>query len=129
MGTWATDKAQAMRNFLLSLIVLFVTACAVWGEEGANSDEVRAGHKLAVLVCGNCHVAATDQPNEPILRTPAASFESIAQRTDVRADWIENYLKTTHRDLDNPNGMPNPQLLDFQIKQVTAYLLSLRKSP
>jgi len=118
-----------MRNVLLSLIVLFVTACAVWGEEGANSDEVRAGHKLAVLVCGSCHVAAADQPNEPILRTPAASFESIAQRKDVSADWIESFLKTTHRGLDNPNGMPNPQLLDFQIKQVTAYLLSLRKSP
>lgn len=118
-----------MRNFLLSLIVLFGTACAVRGEESINSDEVRAGHKLAVFVCGNCHVAATDQPNEPILRTPAASFESIAQRKDVSADWIENYLKTTHRGLDNPNGMPNPQLLDFQIKQVTAYLLSLRTSP
>jgi hypothetical protein len=47
-----------MRNILLSLIVLFVTACAVWGEGGANSDKVWAGHKLAVLVCGNCHVAA-----------------------------------------------------------------------
>jgi mono/diheme cytochrome c family protein len=118
-----------MRNILLSLIVFFVTAYAVLGEEGANLDEVRAGHKLAVLVCGNCHVAATDQPNEPILRTPAASFKSIAQRKDVSADWIESYLKTTHRGLDNPKGMPNPQLLDFQIKQVTAYLLSLRKNP
>ena len=121
------QAVSAMRKVLFSLIGLLVAAYPLWAEEGANSDEVRAGHKLAVLVCGNCHVAATDQPNEPILRTPAASFESIAKRKDVSADWIESFLKTTHRGLDNPKGMPNPQLLDFQIKQVTAYLLSLRK--
>jgi len=117
-----------MRNILLSLIVLFVTASAVWSEDGANSDEVQAGHKLAVLVCGNCHVAAIDQASTPILRIPAPSFESIAQRKDVSPEWIESYLKTTHRGLDNPNGMPNPELLDFQIKQVAAYILSLRKN-
>ena len=36
-------------------------------------------------------------------------------------------MTTTHRGLDNPNGMPNAELLDYQVRQVTAYLLSLRK--
>lgn len=33
---------------------------------------------------------------------------------------------STHQDISNPNGMPNLQLLDFQIRQVAAYLMSLR---
>jgi hypothetical protein len=32
-----------------------------------------------------------------------------------------------HQGLDSPNGMPNPNLADFQIKQIVAYILSLRK--
>jgi hypothetical protein len=30
--------------------------------------------------------------------------------------------------LDNPRGMPNPELLDDQVQQVATYLLSLRKN-
>jgi cytochrome c1 len=36
-------------------------------------------------------------------------------------------VTTTHRGLDEPNGMPNPYLVDYQIKQVIAYMMSLRK--
>jgi mono/diheme cytochrome c family protein len=110
-----------------TLIALLIAAAPVWAQSAATSESVQAGHKLAILACANCHVAAPDQPNEPILRQPAASFESIAQRKSVDAAWLANFLKTTHRGLDQPNGMPNPQLLDFQIKQVADYLLSLRE--
>src|ERR1700751_5150763 len=30
-------------------------------------DDVRQGHQLAILICSNCHIAAPDQPVEPIL--------------------------------------------------------------
>ncbi len=121
--------SSAMNNILSSLVILFVAACPAWAEEGGNADDVQAGHKLAILVCANCHVAASDQPSQPILRPPAPSFESIAQRESVNAAWLQDFMKTTHRGLDHPEGMPNPELLDFQIKQVSDYLLSLRKSP
>jgi mono/diheme cytochrome c family protein len=110
-----------------TLVALLVAVVPAWGQPAGNSESVQAGHKLAILVCANCHVAASDQPNEPILRPPAAAFESIAQRKSFDAAWLEKFLTTTHRGLDQPNGMPNPQLLDFQIKQVSDYLLSLRK--
>jgi hypothetical protein len=42
---------------------------------------------------------------------------------------VQKSLNTTHKDIGNPKGMPNPQLLDYQIEQVAAYLLSLRKHP
>ena len=37
------------------------------------------------------------------------------------------FLATTHQGLDNPAGMPYPNLADFQTKEVIGYILSLRK--
>ena len=116
-----------MRNSLFMFVFLLAGLFAGLSFVRGQDADVQAGHKLAIVVCANCHVAAPDQPNDPILRPPAPSFASIAQRESVTADWLQNYMKTTHRGLDNPNGMPNPQLLDFQIRQVSAYLLSRHK--
>jgi mono/diheme cytochrome c family protein len=115
-------------------------ACVVWclglalilggaasAQENKGEDEVARGHHLATLICSACHVAAPDQNFEPILRPPAPPFMSIAQRSDVTADFLRTFLATTHRDISSPNGMPNPQLLDYQIKEISAYILSLRK--
>jgi cytochrome c len=118
-----------MLSVLVWLVALYVTVCPAWGQEASRADDVVEGGKLAVIVCAYCHVAARDQPYKPILQPPAPSFESIAQRKGVNADWLKTFMTATHRGLDNPNGMPNAELLDFQIRQVTAYLLSLRKNP
>jgi mono/diheme cytochrome c family protein len=119
---------------VLIMTVRFVSAwlvafCAVGGSARAQdtgTDDVQQGHRLATLVCSACHVAAADQPFEPILRPPAPSFESIARRGSITSDSVQAFLTTTHRDVGNPQGMPNPQLLDYQVKQLAAYLLSLR---
>ncbi len=116
-----------MRTALTWLAVFWLSVFSAWSQEGNTADEVRKGHQLAAMLCANCHVAAPDQPFMPILNPPAASFDSIAQRKDLTADWLQNFMTTTHRGLDNPKGMPNPYLADYQVKQVVAYLLSLRK--
>jgi mono/diheme cytochrome c family protein len=110
----------------MCLIALCVVAGPAWSQESSNTDDVQRGHKLAVDVCAMCHVAAPDQLSAPVLRPPAPSFQSIAQRPTTNPDSIRRFLTTTHMGLDNPNGMPNPSLLDFQIRQVTAYLLTQR---
>jgi mono/diheme cytochrome c family protein len=97
------------------------------GPAAAQENEVDQGHHLATLICSACHVAAPDQDFEPILRPPAPPFVSIAERRDLTADYLQTFLSTTHRDVLNPKGMPNPLLLDYQIKQISAYILSLRK--
>ena len=116
-----------MRRTITWLVVGWVGVCSAWGQDASSADNVRKGHRLAIMVCAFCHVAASDQARMPILNPPAPSFESIAQRTDISAEWLEQFISTTHRGLDNPSGMPNPSLLDYQVKEVTAYLLSLRK--
>ena len=87
---------------------------------------VKRGHSLAAEICGNCHVAAPDQPYAPIMQPPAPPFALLAQRPDLTADRLKTFLATTHRDVQSPQGMPNPMLMDFQIDEVTAYILSLR---
>lgn len=117
---------MAIRTVSIGMLVFWMAVGSAWGQEGNLADDVRKGHQLAALLCGTCHVAAADQPFEPILNPPAPAFAAIAQRKDVTPDWLQNFLSTTHRGLDNPKGMPNPYLTDYQIKQVIAYLMSLR---
>jgi len=109
------------------LLVLFMTIGGASAQAPQNADDVREGHQLAAMLCAQCHVAAADQRFLPNLNPPAPPFSAVAQRPDLTADWLKNFLTTTHRGLDNPKGMPMPYLADYQVKQVTAYLLSLRK--
>lgn len=116
-----------MRLALTCLTGFGIVVCAASAQDGNSADEVRKGHDLAAVLCANCHVAASDQRFAPILDPPAAPFAEIAQRKDITADSLEKFMMTTHRGLDNPKGMPNPYLMDYQVKEVVAYLLSLRK--
>lgn len=120
---------MSVRAVSLSLVAFGIAAIPAWTQEARVNDDVQQGHRLAVLICANCHVAASDQRFDPILRPPAPSFDSIAQRNTTTVDSLRAFLSSTHRDLSTPEGMPNPQLMDFQVRQVAAYLLSLRKEP
>ena len=110
---------------MLAIFTIFATAA--WSQEAGIAEDLQQGHSLAKIICSNCHVASPDQEFEPILRPPAPSFESIAQRDGINADTIRTFLTTTHRNINSGTGMPNPQLLDFQIRQLAVYLMSLRK--
>lgn len=108
------------------LLAFVIGTSSAWAE--SVSDDVQNGRHLATLICATCHVAVPEQTNAPILRPPAPSLESIAKRNTTSIDSIRTFLITTHRDISNPDGMPNPELTDFQLRQVTAYILSLRNS-
>jgi mono/diheme cytochrome c family protein len=119
--------ARLVPTLDLRVVSCLALAVLVGGAASAQQDEVARGHRLATLICSACHVAAPDQNFEPILRPPAPPFVLIAQRSEVTADFLRMFLTTTHRDISSPNGMPNPQLLDYQIGEISAYILSLRK--
>jgi mono/diheme cytochrome c family protein len=103
-----------------SLMALAILATPVRSQQ-PTIDDVEKGRQLAELICSSCHIVAPDQKLEPILQPAAPSFESIAQRTTIDGNFIRSFLKATRR----AQGMPNPELPDSQIEQVTAYLLSL----
>jgi len=116
-----------MRAVSIWVVVFWMAICSGWAQETNVAQTARKGHDLAAIICANCHVAAADQRFMPVLNPPAPSFETIAQRPDTNADSLQKFMTTTHRGLDHPKGMPNPYLADYQITQVVAYILSLRK--
>ena len=114
-------------------ISVFLAALAaaptfVWAQR-PSGDDAQAGKRLAIMICAACHVASLDQPNQPILQPPAPDFETIVKQGSISATSLEKFLTTTLSDIGNPNGMPNPQLADYQIIEIVSYLLSLRKQP
>ncbi len=94
-----------MRRTSTWLVALWIGICSASGQEATSAD----------------------QAHMPVLNPPAPPFGSIAQRTDISVEWLEKFISTTHKCLDNPSGMPNPLLLEYQVKQVVAYILCLRK--
>ena len=98
-----------------------------WGQAASTIDDASKGRHLAIMLCTDCHIVAPGQPYAPTLNPPAASFESIAQRAGTTVESLRSFLTTTHQGLDNQKGMPDPMLADFQIKELSAYILSLRK--
>ena len=111
----------------VSLFIFWLAGSLAWGQAASTTDDASKGRHLAIMLCTGCHVVAPGQPYSPTLNPPAASFKSIAQRAGTTVKSLRSFLTTTHQGLDNENGMPDPMLADFQIKEISAYLLSLRK--
>jgi cytochrome c1 len=116
------------RGLVHRLLGTAMPLCLLSGLAWGDQATIATGHHLATLVCANCHRTGPDQIDEPVLDPPAPSFESIMQRSTTSRASLEAFLTRTHRDLRSPQGMPNPQLLDTQVRDVLDYLMSLKKS-
>jgi len=116
-----------MRIERILLLTCLLYPGLAWSQDATNADDIREGHRLASELCSICHLATPDQAFRPMSRPPAPPFATIIRRKDFTAEWLTNFLKTTHRGLDEPNGMANPDLADYQIKQVVAYMMSVRQ--
>lgn len=116
-------------SILLATVLFFVSPAWPQTDQASNADDVAKGHFIAITICAICHVAAPDQPYEPVMNPPAPSFASIVRDKKYDAETLTHFLNTTHRGLDYPNGMPSSDLMDYQIRQVVAYFMSLYKNP
>ena len=104
----------------------FVIGFPLYANAQADDALITKGRRFAELTCASCHVVSANQQFAPILRNPAPSFDSIANKPTTTEASLRAFLTTTHTTINNPNGMPNPQLADYQISEVTSYILSLR---
>ncbi|MHB8886075.1 MAG: c-type cytochrome [Methylovirgula sp.] len=112
---------------LIATSVVFASAANAADTKTASAALVESGHAFALKVCWACHVVATDQTQTPILTHPAPSFLVIAQKPDLTAASLRQFLGSHTKMLGDKNGMPNPQLADYQINEVVAYIESLKK--
>ena len=126
LGSVSTENLSVNRT--LSIIFSFLlmgTYMLAKAESLSREELVSQGRKFAVLVCA---AFATDQRSPPILRTPGPTFDAIANKPETTETSLRTFLLTTHGKEINPPGMPNPELADYQMNEVIAYILSLRRN-
>lgn len=85
----------------------------------AEIPDLQAGERLAHNLCVSCHVVDSRGPAGHIDRIPAFSW--IASQPGKTATSITVWLSISHQ------TMPNYTLSDKQIRDVAAYIMSLRK--
>ncbi|CAM5766572.1 hypothetical protein LMIY3S_01867 [Labrys miyagiensis] len=92
----------------------------------APEDQVANGRRLALMICGACHVVASDPANIPILDPPAQDLQVRARRSVLPEAVLRQMLTSDHSKVGPGEAMPNPQLVDYQIDAIIAYFQSLR---
>ncbi len=114
-----------MPRFWRPCLLLALPVFAARADE--HSDRVAAGRSFALKVCWACHIVTEDQTAVPILSHPAPSFLVIAQKPDLNEEALRKFLSTHNETMGSTGRMPNPRLVDYQIDEVVAYIMSLRK--
>jgi hypothetical protein len=97
--------------------------------DGSGDGTIAQGRYFATLACRPCHIVSPDQKSPPILQKPGPTFSAIANNSATTAETLRVFLSTNHAAIGPAERMPNPRLLDYQIDEVIAYILSLRKTP
>jgi mono/diheme cytochrome c family protein len=85
----------------------------------AGADAKR-GRELAARVCTACHVI--DRETSGSMRTDIATFPAVADRTGVTAEQLAGAIIVPHP------AMPSVQLTTQEIRDVVAYILSLKQT-
>jgi mono/diheme cytochrome c family protein len=81
--------------------------------------DVAEGDRLAHTLCTNCHVVET---HSPVIRTDRVpSFSWIANQEGLTSTSLQIWLSKSHE------RMPDLNLTRDEIREVSAYILSLRR--
>lgn len=110
---------------ILSLALIAGFAPGALAQKPA-ADQIAAGRDFAHRVCGACHVVAQQRDELPVLAPPGPSFAVLAQRPRLTEAALREFLGSNHRSLGPAGAMPNPRLVDYQIDEIVAYLMSLK---
>ena len=103
----------------LGIRVLIVVA-SLFAGNAARAQDVEAGKHIAQTWCSGCHRITAEGPKTGSDAVP--SFSSIAQEESTTAISLAAFLSTPHP------RMPNYVLSRTEMRDVSAYILSLRKA-
>lgn len=116
------NQAQTMAIGAIAIALLTVGTISEIKADALSSSssfDVAEGATLAHTLCINCHVV---EANGPLVRTDRVpSFTWVAQQPGSTTETITGWLSTSHE------RMPDFTLTRSEIRQLTAYILSLRK--
>ncbi len=123
---WTVSR-RISQAVLGTALVAWATAATGADRAARRSAQVRRGEQIAQAQCSACHVVADKQEFSPILKEPAPSFKSIANRPMTSEESLRHFVATTHWDLKTvPLTMPNPELSKADSTAVIRYILSLK---
>jgi mono/diheme cytochrome c family protein len=105
-----------MKYVTVLVAVLIGTAGSVRAQDTGNPLK---GETFARQVCAECHAVQRGQRRSPNVQAPA--FEEIATTPGMTSIALTAVLRTSHR------VMPNIVLSDDELRNVVAYLLSMRQ--
>jgi mono/diheme cytochrome c family protein len=110
-------EETAMRTLIVSAV--FSTLGMVAASQAQDIGDVQQGRQLALDVCASCHAVRAGQTQSPLATAPG--FEEIANMPGMTAAALAFWL-TAQSHPTMPNLILSPQ----QVRNVSAYLLSLR---
>lgn len=93
-----------------------------------SEGDIEAGRKLALFACTGCHVVTPDQPFKPLI-IGQPSFNEIANRPNVTAASLQRDLEALPDVPSDPKIMSKPVLSTEELRDVTAFIVSLRTKP
>ena len=117
-----SEKAARMDRNLIIAVALSAAASVANAQSTPNRGDPRAGRQLAVHACDACHIVVAHQEVRPLVPGYAPSFFDVANKPDVTAQALQDFLAHRH---PYPK-MPPPQLTAAQISDLVSYILSLR---
>jgi len=93
-------------------------ALGILGTAVARAQDIAAGQAIAETWCSNCHSTVA---RDAAVRDGVPAFFSIAQMPSTTEMSLATFLTTPH------GRMPNFSLSRTEIRDVSAYILSLRQ--
>src|SRR5829696_5226297 len=114
--TMRTGKRWGLQAGLVGVVV-----CVAEPADAQNMGNPATGLQFARSVCAECHAVEIKQPGSP--NTAAPSFQRIANIPGMTETALYVSLQTSHR------TMPNLRLEADEMRDVVAYILSLKPGP
>jgi mono/diheme cytochrome c family protein len=113
---WDNVSRKARATAAVAALCLLLGATAAVAQSAGDS---KRGRELAQRLCTNCHVIAPEATGP--VRTDVPTFPTIAGRPGVTAERIAGAIIIPHP------AMPGVQLTTAEIRDIVAYILSLKR--
>jgi mono/diheme cytochrome c family protein len=120
-GVLLVERRLAIRPAVMQRVIVSAVfgALAITAIRAQDIGDLRQGRRLALDVCASCHAVVAGQTRSPLDTAP--SFEEIAKTPGMTEAALAYWLTAA----SHPT-MPNLILSSQQLRDVSAYILSLR---
>jgi len=118
------------REYQVLAVMIVFAMCAALGAVAQNKlseGNAEAGRALALQACTGCHIVVPDQPFKPVYAGSPhpPDFTDIANKPNVTAASLKRFLESLPA-IPKETKMPNPDLTSQEIKDVVAFIVTLR---